>query len=541
MLDIPAQIISIESNAFLNCTGISKIVIEDSKDSLCLGTNSNNDGIFSSCPITELFIGRDLDGINPFNRNMLIETIVFGHQVTKFPDNNLCNQQSLKSLTIGNSLSAIPSFNNCAKLEYLELGSKLEFIPSFRDCTSLRTIKLHSAKPQNVESEFANKVYIDCNLLIPKGTNDRYSNAPVWKNFFNNSEYNSSSKASSISFTKEQYDIYPEESIQLPTILTPLDANQVFIWQSSNEDVASVDIYGLVSAKNSGESTITVSTTDGSNISASCIVKVNQVQQISNLIFIEDYYALTVGEQVSLDIKIEPSDATYKNLLWSSSDETIATVSNGTVISHSVGKVTITAESTDGSNVVAYCIVEVLPIYITNIDIISTSKSIVQKDKMQLDVVITPDNASFKSLNWEVSDTTIATINDNGLLEAVLPGKCTVYAYTTDGSNLFASQEFEVLPIVASTITADINQTSGLIDLKWNALEYVKDVKDFNVYVSENDSDFVLWLHNTTQTTAQFKGKEGGNYRFLVTMRNKNNDTEKYDESKCIYINNISK
>ena len=98
-----------------------------------------------------------------------------------------------------------------------------------------------------------------------------------------------------------------------------------------------------------------------------------------------------------------------------------------------------------------------------------------------------------------------------------------------------------MLPIVASIIAADINQTSGLIDLKWNALEYVRDVKDFNVYVSENGSDFVLWLHNTPQTTAQFKGKDGGNYRFLVTMRNKNNDKEKYDESKCIHINNISK
>ena len=544
-LTIPSSVHNISNNAFKGCNAIRELIIKESSDSLLLGVNNEADntihGIFSSALLKEVFIGRNLIASHPFDLNKAIESLSIGHYVTEFPDLSLTKLPQLNTLFLGNRLDSIPSFSECVELREITIGSHILNLPSFKQCLKLDKITLKSAMPQPIIEDFSNNVYLDCQVNVPVGTLDFYKQADIWKNFFNIKEYQASNKAISLKFSSDQYDMYPEENLRLWPNVYPVDASEVFHWSSSNEDVASIDVYGNVTAKALGQSTITVTTTDGSNISASCIVKVNQVQQISNLIFIEDYYALTVGEQVSLDILIEPNDATYKNLLWSSSDETIATVSNGTVISHTVGKVTITAESTDGSNVAAYCIVEVLPVYITDIDLISTSNIIVQKDKMQLDVVITPDNASIKSLNWEVSDTTIATISDNGLLEAVLPGKCTVYAYATDGSSLFASQEFEVLPIVASTITADINQTSGLIDLKWNALEYVRDVKDFNVYVSENDSDFVLWLHNTTQTTAQFKGKEGGNYRFLVTMRNKNNDTEKYDESKCIYINNISK
>ena len=70
---------------------------------------------------------------------------------------------------------------------------------------------------------------------------------------------------------------------------------------------------------------------------------------------------LSVGHEKQLTATIQPLSATIKKLNWSSSDKTIATVDeNGNIKAVSVGKTTITAMATDGSNVSATCSVEVV-------------------------------------------------------------------------------------------------------------------------------------------------------------------------------------
>lgn len=79
-----------------------------------------------------------------------------------------------------------------------------------------------------------------------------------------------------------------------------------------------------------------------------------------------------------------------------------------------------------------------------------------------------------------------------------------------------------------------VEQTSEQVSLKWYANE--DDIQFYNVYVSENNKPFVLWMPNTTATSATFKTKEGVSYRFMVTARDKAGNMEKYDETKCIII-----
>lgn len=79
-----------------------------------------------------------------------------------------------------------------------------------------------------------------------------------------------------------------------------------------------------------------------------------------------------------------------------------------------------------------------------------------------------------------------------------------------------------------------VEQASEQVSLKWYANE--DDIQFYNVYVSENNKPFVLWMPNTSATSATFKIKEGVSYRFLVTARDKAGKMEKYDETKCITI-----
>lgn len=565
-IDIPSSVVEIGEQAFMNCTRLESFVINkeittigarmlygctslkaltimDSETPLVIKASST--GIFiHNAPLSELYIGRDIlfnDNLNPFASLGSLSSLFIGENVNFYPATGDVSYPLLEMLKIGNSLTAMPSFNKSVKLKSLEIGANLAVLPSFSDCKALTKIRLRSGEPQYIEGDFANKVYTDCSLEVPQGSLSYYQKADIWKKFFTAVEYLPENKTVLIDIVKDEYSLYPDKSLKLRPIVEPLDALNVFLWTSSNENVVEVDNFGNIRAKEVGESIVSVSTTDGSNLSALCKVIVKAINFVSEIRFLSDSYDITLGNALTPEYTISPSDATYPDVVWASSDEDIAIVEDGVVITKDIGRCTVSATATDGTEVAGYCLINVLPVYVQNIEISDISSEIVERDKVQLYVSITPEDATIRSVRWEVSDPTVAKINDDGLFETLHTGKCTVYAYTTDGSNLFAMKELEVLPMVASTIRAEINQSSGMIDLMWGALDYVRDIKDFNVYVSEDGGDFVLWLHNTTQTTAQFKGKDGGNYRFIVTMRNKDGVTETYDESKSIFINNIQK
>lgn len=91
----------------------------------------------------------------------------------------------------------------------------------------------------------------------------------------------------------------------------------------------------------------------------------------------------------------------------------------------------------------------------------------------------------------------------------------------------------DVIPPV-SVIEADKEQANESVTLKW----YVTNdqVEDYNIYYSENDQPFVLWLPNTTKETATFRGHAGATYRFTVTARDKAGNRERMEESKNVEV-----
>ena len=76
------------------------------------------------------------------------------------------------------------------------------------------------------------------------------------------------------------------------------------------------------------------------------------------------------------------------------------------------------------------------------------------------------------------------------------------------------------------------------VALKWYIVNDQEN--DYNVYYSENDSPFVLWLANTTQNNAIFKKKVGVDYKFAVTDRDQNGNVERLDEKKYIIVKSNS-
>lgn len=91
----------------------------------------------------------------------------------------------------------------------------------------------------------------------------------------------------------------------------------------------------------------------------------------------------------------------------------------------------------------------------------------------------------------------------------------------------------DVIPPV-SVIEADKEQANESVTLKWHVTN--DQVEDYNIYYSENDQPFVLWLPNTTKETANFKGHAGATYRFTVTARDKAGNRERFEESKNVKV-----
>ncbi len=153
----------------------------------------------------------------------------------------------------------------------------------------------------------------------------------------------------------------PNETLALTATLLPEDAtNPTLTWTSSNEKVATVDEYGVVTAVADGEATITVSTTDGSNLSASCKVTVKSNVLATSLTLNAAEASLAPDETLTLTATLLPEDATNPTLTWTSSNEKVATVDEyGVVTAVADGEATITVNTTDGSDLSATCVVTV--------------------------------------------------------------------------------------------------------------------------------------------------------------------------------------
>jgi uncharacterized protein YjdB len=141
-----------------------------------------------------------------------------------------------------------------------------------------------------------------------------------------------------------------------------------------------------------------------------------------------------LGSTGSFTASISPSNATDTIITWSSSNETIATISeNGIVTALNVGETTITAFTNDG-NFEAVASLTILPVSVTGITIEPTNLKILLNSTGSLTPEITPENATNKAITWSSDDTSVATVDENGLVTGVSLGTANIAATTTDGS-----------------------------------------------------------------------------------------------------------
>ena len=313
-------------------------------------------------------------------------------------------------------------------------------------------------------------------------------------------------RAESLTLDVEEKTISIGETFTLVPNIKPEEASPRLTWESSDPAVAHVDENGHVEGITSGTADITATTTDGSNLTATCRVTV--IKYVSSIELDEDEMTLFPGETKKITATVIPMDATNRTLAWTSTDEAVATVEDGTITARGKGSASIIATSTDGSNIQAVCHVTVTA-QTESLTFDIEEKTIGIGETFMLVPVVKPEGASPR-LTWKSSDPAVAYVDGNGRVEGFETGTADITATTTDGSNLTATCRVTVIRYVSSIglsesemtlfagetkkLTATVNPTDATDrKLAWTSTdEAVATVEDGTVTARGNGSASIV-------------------------------------------------
>ena len=229
-----------------------------------------------------------------------------------------------------------------------------------------------------------------------------------------------------------------EGSVTVTAEFQPANATiRTVTWKSSNEKVATVDAEGNVTGVAKGQATIRATAADSSGKTASLTVTVTQLPESITLKTTE--LTLGVGKAQTLSATVLPSNANDKNVIWTSSDASVAKVNQeGRVTAVSIGTAEITAQSCANPDITATADVRVVqPVMALRI---SESKlELGVGDSAFVTLTVQPSDATEQSVTFSSDNARIATVDENGMITAVAKGQTTIRAKANDGSGKAAS------------------------------------------------------------------------------------------------------
>lgn len=223
---------------------------------------------------------------------------------------------------------------------------------------------------------------------------------------------------------------------KLTATVTPNETtNKNVKWTSSNNKIATVDENGYVTAKGKGIARITATTTDGSNLSATCTVTVKQmVTMIVNTMNI-NRGSKNVNRKLPVMVG---NNATNKTLNYRSGNSKVVSVNaRGQITAKKKGTATVSVKTTDGTNIVVYYRVTVKQL-VTSVKLNKKAISLKAKGKAKqktytLKATVTK-GANNKKVKWTTSNKKVAVVNSKGKVTAKKKGTCYISVTSTDGS-----------------------------------------------------------------------------------------------------------
>lgn len=319
-------------------------------------------------------------------------------------------------------------------------------------------------------------------------------------------------------------------SSQLIASVLPEKSNNQISWSSTNSRVATVDSNGLVSAVGMGSATIIARTINDITYNVNVLVG-NYSKELRSILVTTNYITLAVSNSKQLAVAFTPADASNKNVFWTSSNPSVATVDKyGVVKAISPGSTIIKATSEDGGYT------DTATIEVVNYDNIIEEKSIAFDSSSytvgigstkSLIPIITPSNATFKSVRFESSNPSIATVDENGVVRGLKEGTVSITA-TTNRNRLKATTTIIVKYINATSVKVNTtnvnlgkNETFTLVAtvLPSDATNKKVSYSVSNSNIATIDANGIITGKNTGTATITITPSEGNPATVLVNVK----------------------
>lgn len=298
-------------------------------------------------------------------------------------------------------------------------------------------------------------------------------------------------------------------------------------FKSLNEKVAIVDANGVVTGVSEGNADIVITTEEG-GFEAKCTVRVDGIDARGIERVGDKTVTMGLNQTRQLQVKITPSDTTNKNVQWTSSNNSVATVdSNGVVISKNSGSTIITATTHNGLKTEFFIEVETP---VTNITLNSNEINLNPGGTFKLDATVNPSNASNKNIKWISANESIATVDQSGNVTADVAGTTYISAVSADGKVVATCTVNVSKPVVTKPAKVKIKSAKKKgkkVTLKWKK---ISDAAGYVVYMKTNSGKFkaVKTVKKAKTVKAVISLKKGNKYSFKIRAYKLDEETNVY-------------
>ena len=477
-IKVPQSLQSIQTGTFSNCTNLENVDVE-SMEAWCKIA-------FSDATSNPLYNAKNLSC-----NGVTVSDLVIPESITNIQPNAFRNCSTLKSLTIHYDVKAI--------------GAN-----AFNGCVNLTDVYNKRTTPQSIIN---NQFSTYGNLHVVKGSKDTFAAANNWKSFTIVDDI-APMFITSIGLDKEMY--LGEEGDVISPVATVYPSNasyQKLEWISSDPSICNVNAStGRIVCMNAGEITLTVRATDGSEVVKTTKVRVGEYTRVTDISLNKREVALEEGENVQLVATVLPANATDKSVVWTTSNNKVATVENGLVTAIGIGDVVITATTNDGTELSATCSISVNR-SVWNI----TERAI---DKYTVESVVQCDKISytrtFNNTNWQALYVPFSLSYDDWKDDFEVARINAFYEYDTDDDGMVDEVDLEIFKVQEGN--GDLRPNYPYLIKAKATGEKTLTLTDATLYVTEENSidcATVDTKYTFTGTYQKVNGMKTAGYYFM--------------------------
>ncbi len=278
-----------------------------------------------------------------------------------------------------------------------------------------------------------------------------------------------------VSLTPKTVILEKGQTKKLTTTVSPSTATDKSVtYSSSKPSVATVATDGTITAIAEGSATIYVTTNDGDFMDSVSVTVTEPVTDIkvSSVSVSPQTATMRIGETKVLTATLNPGNATNKNVSWTSTNPTVASVTSGskaltnTITAHKAGTATITATTEDG-NYSDSCTITVSEtqgnVYVTSVSVNPTEMTLKKGATGKVNVSVLPENATNKNVSFVSTKSAVATVDESGVVTAIAKGEAIILVSTEDGNKtatcvVTVTEDSETVPV--SGVSLDVKTLS---------------------------------------------------------------------------------